>query len=143
MKKCPEEVARWRSDSKLARNESMFSKFATIFCVALAGLWLSACDVDKTQEGEMPDVDVDAEGGQVPKYEIEQTQEGKMPDVDVDVEAGSMPSFDVTTPDVDINVDKKTIEIPDVDVNVTTPAPDDDIDIDVDVNEQPEQKAMP
>jgi len=50
---------------------------------------LTACEVKKTQEGEMPDVSV--EGGQVPKY-------------------------DVDAPDVKVEGEKKTITVPDVDV---------------------------
>ncbi len=32
---------------------------------------LSACDVEKTQEGEMPEVEVTSEGGQLPEYDVE------------------------------------------------------------------------
>ena len=45
-------------------------------------LLMSACDVDQTQEGEMPDVDVEYREGELPEYEIRQTEEGRMPDVD-------------------------------------------------------------
>lgn len=93
---------------------------------------LSSCDIEKTQEGELPDVDVKAEAGQMPEYEVEQTQEGKMPDVDVDVEGGQMPKYDVETPDVDVGTKEKEISVPDVDVDmekkkVTVP----DVDVDM------------
>ncbi len=63
----------------------------------VAGIGLAACDVEKTQEGEMPEVEV--EGGQIPKY-------------------------DVDAPDVDVKMKEKdvTIKVPDVDI---TPAKDD------------------
>ncbi|MET0583020.1 MAG: hypothetical protein ABWX88_08110 [Pseudoxanthomonas sp.] len=32
---------------------------------------LSGCKVDKTQDGELPDVEVKADGGKLPKYEVE------------------------------------------------------------------------
>ena len=51
-----------------------------------AMLLITACEVEKTGEGELPKVSVD--GGQLPKYEIEKTQEGRLPDVDVDAIAG-------------------------------------------------------
>lgn len=50
---------------------------------------LGACEVKKTQEGELPKVTV--EGGQVPKYEVE-------------------------GPDVKVEKEKKTITVPDIDV---------------------------
>lgn len=60
-------------------------------------LGLSACDVKKTQEGELPDVNVDVKDGQVPKY---------------DVDAG----------DVDVKTEKKVIEVPTLEYD--TPAQD-------------------
>lgn len=63
----------------------------------VAGFGLAACDVEKTQEGDMPEVDV--KGGQMPKY-------------------------DVDAPDVDVKMKEKdvTVKVPDIDV---TPAKDD------------------
>lgn len=57
-------------------------------CLALAG-----CDVDQTQEGEMPDVDVNAS-------------------------AGEMPQFNVEGPDVDVGTENRVVETPTVDVDV-------------------------
>lgn len=83
----------------------------TALLVALCAIGLSACDVDKTQEGEAPKVEV--EGGQLPKYDVDG------PDVDVKSEEKQ-----VTVPDVDVDVKKeeKTITVPHVDVK---PAPAD------------------
>ena len=65
----------------------------------VAGFGLAACDVEKTQEGKMPTVDVDVDGGQIPKY-------------------------DVDAPEVDVKMKEKevTVLVPDVDVEL----PDDD-----------------
>lgn len=70
-------------------------------------LSLSACNVEKTQEGELPEVDVSAESGQLPEYEVE-------------------------TADVDVTTKQATVEVPDVDVDVSTkettvPVPDVDV----------------
>lgn len=56
---------------------------------------LSSCDVDKTAAGELPDVDVDvsAEAGKLPEYEVRgpdvqtgtKTIEVEVPTVDVDI----------------------------------------------------------
>ena len=76
--------------------------------VALSVLGLSACDVKKTQEGNVT----------VPKYEVEKKASGDV----------TLPKYDVTTPDVSvgskqatvnvpkIETEKKTIEVPTVDV---------------------------
>ncbi|WP_379922864.1 hypothetical protein [Erythrobacter sp. R86502] len=64
---------------------------ATTFTAALA-LGLAACDVDQTQEGDMPEVQV---------------------------EGGALPEFDVETADVDVGTKETTVEVPDV--NITMP----------------------
>lgn len=82
-------------------------------CLTL-GLVLAAagCDVNKTQEGEMPEVSVD--GGNMPEYEVRKTEEGEMPDVNVS--GGQMPEYDVDTPDVDVEMEKREIEVPAVNI---------------------------
>lgn len=60
-------------------------------------LALGACDVDQTKEGELPEVEVNASGGQLPE-------------------------FDVDAPTVNVGTENKTIEVPTVDVD----APKDD-----------------
>ena len=69
-----------------------FAPFALVGCFALI-----ACDVDQTKEGEMPDVDVNASGGQLPE-------------------------FDVDAPEVTVGTENKTVQVPTVDVD----APADD-----------------
>ncbi|WP_310467454.1 hypothetical protein [Sphingomonas sp.] len=54
-------------------------------------LAFAACDVDQTKEGEMPDVDVNASGGQLPEFNVE-------------------------GPTVNVGTENKTVEVPTVDV---------------------------
>ncbi len=69
----------------------------TFAAFALAGL--AACDVKKTQEGNIT----------VPKYEVEKTQSGDV----------TLPKYDVKTPDVNVTTEQKVIEVPKVEI---TPA---------------------
>jgi len=50
--------------------------------------------------------------------EVEQTEEGRMPDVDVKVEAtpGKLPEYDVDTAEVKVGVKEETVKVPDVDL---------------------------
>ncbi|WP_299307981.1 hypothetical protein [uncultured Croceicoccus sp.] len=70
-------------------------KFAMVFAAGTLALGLSACDVDQTEEGELPDVNV--EGGNMPEYDVE------APDVNVDTEERTVevPVIDVDTPDAE------------------------------------------
>ncbi|MGI8612144.1 MAG: hypothetical protein ACR2KH_07755 [Sphingomicrobium sp.] len=52
----------------------------------------AACDVDQTKEGEMPDVDINASGGQLPEYNVE-------------------------GPTVNVGTENKTVEVPTVDID--------------------------
>lgn len=70
----------------------------SIVSIGLVG-GLAACDVKKTQEGNVT----------VPKYEVEKTQSGDV----------TLPKYDVKTPDVNVTTEKKVIEVPKVEV---TPA---------------------
>lgn len=71
------------------------------------GLTLVGCDVDQTEEGDMPDVDVNVEGGSLPEYDVETA------DIDVKTEEKT-----VTVPDVDIKTEEKEISVPDVDITM-------------------------
>lgn len=73
--------------------KKFIGKIATPVLVLSAAFALSACDVDKTQEGEMPTVDVDAEGG-------------------------ALPAYDVETAEVDVDTKEVLVEVPDVDVEM-------------------------
>lgn len=70
----------------------MLKKTASLAAVSLFALGLAACDVQKTQEGNVT----------VPKYEVDKTQQGSV----------TMPKYDVKTPDVAINKEEKTVEVP-------------------------------
>jgi hypothetical protein len=65
--------------------------FALLAAVGAFGL--AACDVDQTKEGDMPDVDVNASGGELPE-------------------------FNVTGPEVNVGTENKTVEVPTLDVDV-------------------------
>lgn len=62
--------------------------------VVSMGLASTACQVNKTQEGKMPKVDVKTSGGQMPAYNVEG------PDVNVSskTETIKVPTVQVTTP---------------------------------------------
>jgi uncharacterized lipoprotein len=64
--------------------------------VAAGVLGLSGCDVKKTQEGHVS----------VPKYDVQKKASGDV----------TLPKYDVTTPDVQVGSEKKTIEVPTVGV---------------------------
>lgn len=71
---------------------------APVFAALLA---VSACSVEKTDEGKMPDVDVKAEGGDLPNYDVEPAK--------VEV---STDTQQVVTPDVDIKPATEAAETP-------------------------------
>ena len=50
--------------------------------------------------------------------DVDQTEEAEMPDVDVSAEEGNMPEFDVETADVDVGTEEVTVDVPDVDVEM-------------------------
>ena len=65
---------------------------AAVLSLSLICVAVSACSVKKTQEGKMPDVSVEATGGQLPKYV------GTTPDVQVGskTETITVPTVHVT-----------------------------------------------
>jgi uncharacterized lipoprotein len=69
-------------------------KTLSVALISMAALGLAACDVDKTQEGSVS----------LPKYEIDKIQEGNV----------TLPQYDVKTPDVAVNKEERTIEVPTV-----------------------------
>ncbi|GAA4453803.1 hypothetical protein GCM10023156_25280 [Novipirellula rosea] len=99
--------------NELLDKKIMIKKFASLTAALLMAFVTVGCDVDKTEEGRMPNVDVDVDGdpGKLPAYDVDG------PDVDV-----SMEKKKVDVPDVDVNMKEKEISVPDVDVSV----PDDE-----------------
>lgn len=77
----------------MIRNKKLALPF--LLSAALLTVSMTGCRVKQTQEGEMPDVDVEAKGGQVPKYDVDAA--------DVDVKAGTE-KREVTVPTVDVDV---------------------------------------
>lgn len=76
-------------------------------------LFLFACDVDKVEEGESPemDVDVDYESGEMPEYDVDWAN--------VDV---STTTKTIEVPKVRVVMEEETVEVASLDVNI----PDDD-----------------
>ena len=69
-----------------------------IFPIALtisAGLMLSACEANVTEEGELPSMDVD-----------------------VSSDAGALPTIEVETADIEVGTDEVEVTVPDVDVKM-------------------------
>lgn len=83
----------------------MKTSLLAVLTVGLCGVGLVGCDVDVEEEGRMPDVEVEA--GKAPDVDV------RGPEVDVDTE-----KKEVEVPDVDVDTEKKTIEVPDVDVDL-------------------------
>ncbi len=75
------------------------NKTLLISALAASCMGLAACDVNKTQEGNVT----------VPKYE--KTQEGSV----------TVPKYEVTAPDVKVETKEKTVTVPTVEI---TPAKD-------------------
>jgi hypothetical protein len=66
-------------------------KIALSVILGASCLALAACDVDQTREGELPDVDVNATGGQLPEYNVD-------------------------APEVTVGTENRVVEVPTVDV---------------------------
>ena len=68
-------------------------KYTLGVILAASSLALAGCDVDQTKEGELPDVDVNATGGELPEFNVE-------------------------GPEVNVGTENKTVEVPTIDVDV-------------------------
>ncbi|OYX47830.1 MAG: hypothetical protein B7Y87_00920 [Sphingomonadales bacterium 32-64-22] len=64
-------------------------KLMSLALVSTAALGLAACDVEQTEEGEMPEVDVN--GGELPEYNVDAA-------------------------DVDVEMEEQTVEVPTLEV---------------------------
>ena len=82
----------------------MLKKFGVLMAALTMVVALGACSVEQTEEGELPEVNV--EGGNMPEYDVDAA------DVDVTTDTAT-----VTVPDVDVSTDTATVTVPDVDVN--------------------------
>ena len=70
------------------------SKTSLIVALVSATALLGACDVKKTQEGNVT----------LPKYEVEKTKSGDV----------TLPKYEVTPPKVEVGTTEKTITVPTV-----------------------------
>lgn len=75
----------------------MRNKLITLLCLSFLVLPLAGCTVEQTEEGEMPDVDV--EGGELPEYDVDAA----------DVEIGTE-TREIEVPDVDIEMPEEEVE---------------------------------
>ena len=73
---------------------NLMKNVATATFVLTSALALAACDVDQTQEGELPDVEVTAKGGQLPAYDVETAEV----DVKTETVAVEVPKIEVEMP---------------------------------------------
>lgn len=88
----------------------------SVVAAALGALALSSgCEVEQTEEGELPDVDVDVSEGNLPEFDVD------APDVDIESREEQV---EVPT-GVDIETEERTITVPDVDIE---PADEDEPD---------------
>lgn len=72
-------------------------KLLTLLIAPLFAVGMTACDVDQTEEGEMPDVEV--QEGELPAYDVEG------PDVEVTEDTVTVPDVDVNPPEDDGEID--------------------------------------
>lgn len=82
-----------------------------IIALSTFAFGLAGCEVQKTQEGKLPDVEV--KDGQIPKYDV----------IPPDVKVTTDPATIKVPTDVEVKTEEKTIDVPKVEV---TPAPETD-----------------
>lgn len=68
-------------------------KLLSLLVAPLFAVGMAACDVDQTQEGEMPEVQV--EEGQLPAYDVDAA------DIEVTEDTVTVPDIDVNPPEDD------------------------------------------
>ncbi|MCA1733765.1 MAG: hypothetical protein LC732_09200 [Acidobacteria bacterium] len=81
----------------------MLKKFGVLMAALTMVVALGACSVEQTEEGELPEVNV--EGGNMPEYDVEPV------DIDITTETAT-----VTVPDIDVSTQTTTVTVPKVDV---------------------------
>ena len=85
----------------------MLNRKFTLSALSLATVMLIGCDVDKTQDGELPSVDVDVEAGQLPEYDVETA----------DIDFGTREAT-VSVPDVDVSMEETQVSVPTMDIDM-------------------------
>ena len=86
-----------------ARNMLVIAILAVLALIALFAFGI--IDVDQTKEARLPDVKVEAEGGQLPGVDVDTA----------DVSVGTTKET-IELPEVDVKTKKETVELPSVDV---------------------------
>lgn len=66
-------------------------KLLTLLIAPLFAVGMTACDVDQTEEGSMPEIEV--QEGELPAYDVEG------PEIEVTEDTITVPDVDVTIPD--------------------------------------------
>lgn len=78
-----------------------------VFIAVVSLFAFSSCDVDQTQEGEMPEVDVDVSEGQLPEFDVDWA----------DVNVGTRTTT-VKVPKVVVVMEEEEVEVPYIDVDM-------------------------
>ncbi|QUJ77502.1 hypothetical protein KDD17_05795 [Sulfitobacter albidus] len=91
------------------KTSATIAGIAAVALIAAAGFYM--VEFEQTEEGALPDVNISAEGGNLPEYDAE------VGDVDLTSE-----EVTVETPDVDVTMEESTVTVPGIDV---TPPSDD------------------
>lgn len=81
-------------------------KYRILSLAVLTAFAFSSCDVDQTSSGEMPDVDVEVDAGEMPTYDVDW--------VDVDVRTTTKT---VSVPKVRVVMEEEEIEVPVIDMD--------------------------
>jgi hypothetical protein len=55
---------------------------------------------------------------------VEKTEEGELPEINVEVEEGRLPQYDVDAAEIEIGTEEKTITVPDIDIHMPDEDPD-------------------
>ena len=97
-----------------------FKHLALLCAMGLSGALLIGCSVEQTEEGELPDVDVTAEGGNMPEYDVDTA----------DVEVGTRETT-MDVPKVDVYTEEEQVTVPTVGIDMPE---DDEEDLEVDEN---------
>lgn len=92
-------------------------QLALLCAMGLSGALLIGCSVEQTEEGELPDVDVTAEGGKMPAYDVDTA------DVDVGTREAT-----VDVPKVDVYTEEEQVTVPTVDIDMPEDSEDPEVD---------------
>jgi hypothetical protein len=68
-------------------------KLLTLLIAPLFAVGMTACDVDQTEEGEMPEVQI--EEGELPAYDVDAAE------VNIEEDTVTVPDIDIDTPEDD------------------------------------------